>query len=106
LLIKVDASTINPSDRARLTGNYSPVKLPSIMGLEGTGKVISANGEDIQNWVGKRVCFLQKNSGSWGEYAISTPLQSFPIDEDVPLTTAASGIVNPLTVIGMIEIFN
>lgn len=66
LLIKVDASTINPSDRLRIGGHYFPVPLPATMGLEGTGHVVEANGEDIQNWVGKRVCFVQAGSGSWG----------------------------------------
>lgn len=76
------------------------------MGLEGCGHVVEVNGENLQNWIGKRVCFLQTDSGSWGEYALSTPHLSFDIEEDVPLTSAASGIVNPLTVIGMIDIYN
>lgn len=105
LLIKVEGSTINPSDRMRIGGTYFPVPLPATMGLEGTGRVVEANGENIQNWVGKRVCFVQGGSGSWGEYAVSTPQHVFAIDEDVPLVSAASGIVNPLTVIGMTEVW-
>ena len=31
---------------------------------------------------------------------------AFVIDEDVDLTSAASGVVNPLTVIGMIDRYN
>ena len=73
------------------------------MGLEGTGRVVEANGENVQDWVGKRVCFVQGGSGSWGEYALTAPGYAFVIDEDVPLVSAASGIVNPLTVIGMTE---
>jgi NADPH:quinone reductase-like Zn-dependent oxidoreductase len=106
LLIKVDASTINPSDRLRIGGHYFPVPLPATMGLEGTGRVVEAIGENLQEWVGKRVCFTQDGSGSWGEYAVSNPNQSFIISEDVPLHSAASGIVNPLTVVGMTEIYN
>lgn len=48
---------------------------------------------------------MQGGSGSWGEYAVSTPHHVFAIDEDVPLVSAASGIVNPLTVIGMTEVW-
>ncbi|CAM6001423.1 unnamed protein product [Sphagnum balticum] len=103
-LIKVDASTVNPSDRYRLTGHYQPVPLPSAFGLEGTGRVVEANGEDIQDWIGKRVSFIS-GSGAWGQFALSDPIRSFPIDEDVPLHSAASGIVNPLTVIGMTELY-
>lgn len=37
---------------------------------------------------------------------MASPDTSFAIDEDVDLTSAASGIVNPLTVIGMIVNYN
>lgn len=66
LLIKVQGSTVNPSDRISLTGSYKSGPLPATMGLEGTGQVVEAKGENLQNWVGKRVCFLQGGSGSWG----------------------------------------
>lgn len=75
------------------------------MGLEGAGRVIKAEGEQLQSWVGKRVSFIQNDSGSWGEYAVTTPFFAFPLTEDVPVYSAASGIVNPLTVIGMTSIY-
>lgn len=105
LLIKVDASTINPSDRLRIDGVYMKMPLPRTAGGEGTGHVIQANGEDLQGWVGKRVSFINDGSGSWGEFAVAKPDWTFEIDEDVPLISAASGIVNPMTVIGMIQIY-
>lgn len=75
------------------------------MGLEGTGHVVEANGENLQAWIGKRVSFIQDGSGSWGEFALASPDKTFPLDEEVPLHSAASGIVNPLTVVGMTQIF-
>ncbi len=36
---------------------------------------------------------------------MTTPNLAFPLTEDVPLHCAASGIVNPLTVVGMTEIY-
>jgi NADPH:quinone reductase len=101
----VEASTINPSDRLRIGGHYFPVPLPATMGLEGTGRVVEANGAHLQDWVGKRVSFVQDGSGSWGEFATASPDKTFPLDEEVPLHSAASGIVNPLTVVGMTEIY-
>lgn len=60
---------------------------------------MKANGENLQNLVGKRVCFV--GLGTWVEYVILTKESVyFVIDEDVTLCSAASGIVNPLTVIG------
>lgn len=76
------------------------------MGIEGTGHIVEVNGENLEQWIGKRVSFTQAGSGAWGEYAVTTFPFCFEIDEDVPLTSAASGIVNPLTVAGMIDIYN
>ena len=50
----------------RIQGVYFPVQLPATMGLEATGHVVEANGEDVQNWVGKRISFVIEDSGSWG----------------------------------------
>jgi NADPH:quinone reductase-like Zn-dependent oxidoreductase len=61
----------------RIGGFYFPTPLPTIMGLEGTGRVVEANGADIQQWVGKRVSFTQVGYGTWAEYSISTPDKSF-----------------------------
>ena len=88
-----------------MDGVYFPVPLPATMGLEGTGEVVEVNGENLKDWIGKRVCFVQAGSGSWGEYAVSDPNSTFEIDKDVSLTAASSGIVNPLTVVGMTHIY-
>lgn len=78
------------------------VALPFTGGKEGTGKVIEANGESLQSWVGKRVSFCSATGGAWAQYTVSNPLFTFEIDEEVSLSSAASGIVNPLTVIGFV----
>ena len=46
VLIKVEASTINPSDREFLTGNYMKLPLPTRPGFEGVGRVIQGKGEN------------------------------------------------------------
>lgn len=102
LLIKVEASTINPSDRLFIQGAYFKKPLPITPGFEGVGRVVEANGQEVQSWVGKRVTFVAL-TGSWGQYALAEPNQTFEIDDNVPESSAASGIVNPLTVIGFIE---
>jgi NADPH:quinone reductase-like Zn-dependent oxidoreductase len=99
LLVKVEAATINPSDKARLTDDYEKKPLPFPPGYEGVGRVIEAKGADFQKYVGKRVCFIA-NAGSWAEYT-TTPM-FFEIEDDVPVSSAASGVVNPLTVLAMI----
>jgi len=42
VLIKVIASTINPSDRFRVKGAYGASKVPFVAGLEGYGEVVKA----------------------------------------------------------------
>ena len=101
----MDATTVNPSDRIRLSGAAFSKPLPAIGGIEGTGRVIKAQGENVQEWVGKRVCFITTGSGTWASYCVTTPFLTFEIDDEVELNSAASGVVNPLTVIGMVEIF-
>lgn len=101
LLVRVDASTINPSDLIFLKGGYFQRPLPAVCGLEGTGKVVSANGADVQSWVGKRVTFFS-GYGTWCEFSVCHPSFCFEITEDVPQQSAASGLINPLTAIGFI----
>lgn len=40
LLIKIEATTINPSDRLQLEGAFGQPPLPFTGGKEGTGKVV------------------------------------------------------------------
>ena len=44
ILIKMEASTINPSDRAFMSGHYMKAPLPCNPGFEGTGRVIQGKG--------------------------------------------------------------
>lgn len=77
-------------------------ELPAVVGIEGTGRVMKAEGEAIQHWVGKRVTFASAGTGTWANYCTTVPFFAFEIDEDVSLQSAASGVVNPLTVICML----
>jgi NADPH:quinone reductase-like Zn-dependent oxidoreductase len=40
--------------------------------------------------------------GAWSNYAIASELV-FPIDADVPASSAASGFINPFTALGFIH---
>ena len=80
MLVKVEGTTINPSDRYILTVNYMKKPLPAFAGIEGSGKVVKAEGEDVQKWVGKRVSFISTVTGSWANYAITKPFMMFEID--------------------------
>ena len=43
------------------------------------------------------------SGGGWANFIIVPTTFIFVIDEDVPVSSAASGIINPITVLGMIS---
>lgn len=67
-MVKVDASTINPSDRLFIDGLYFKRPLPTTCGLEGTGRIVKVNGADHQHLINKRVSFV--NQGTWSQYVV------------------------------------
>lgn len=83
-----------------MDGMYFQRPLPTTCGLEGTGRIVKVNGEDLQGLLNKRICFT--NTGTWATHIVLNIKSAsfFELDEDVPLSSAASGIVNPLTVLG------
>lgn len=54
--------------------------------------------------MGKRVTFFSYN-GSWCQFTVTRPETTMEIEPDVPLCSAASGFVNPLTALGIMETF-
>ena len=96
---------MNPVDRLRIDGLFGVPPLPTLTGSEGVGKVVAANGAELQHWVGKRVAFTGLDIGSWAEYATPDPVYCFEIGADVPLPSAASGAINPMTVVGFTETY-
>lgn len=66
VLIRIEASVINPSDLMYLTGNYGakPISLPARVGFEGCGRVV-ASGGGVMGWLrlGKRVAFYSPTAG-------------------------------------------
>lgn len=111
VLIKVEASPINPSDLAFLKGVYgSRKKLPCIPGFEGSGTIVE-NGGGLYGWtmVGKRVSFASNEHseyGSWAEYTCTNATMCSPIDPKTSFVQGSCSIVNPLSVYCMLEVVN
>lgn len=103
VLVKMECSTINPSDYLTIQGNYPISSLPMYMGYEGSGTVIKAGSSpEASSLLHKRVAVLA--SGSWGEYNIADYNSVFPLQDHVTFEQAADLIINPMTVAYMIEI--
>ena len=106
VLVKVEASPVNPSDIAFLLGGYNIVKpLPAIPGFEGVGKVVAV-GENIEaSRVGERVTFFTQDdtNGAWAEYVVLRTDQLIPVSIDLPVEQAACLFVNPFTAYALFD---
>lgn len=108
VLIKVHSAPIDPSDLEFFKNLYQPGKhLPSVAGFEGSGLVMDAGeNQECQELKGKRVAFFSTGNnelGSWGEYTVINRNNVFPLPHGVPLEIGACALLNPLTVMGIIE---
>jgi len=108
-LVKMMASTINPSDINTLQGVY-PIKPdgfpPGTGGNEGVGEVMAVGNEvkDLQvgDWV------IPANAGLWGTWSthVMQPSEKLlKIPNDIPLLSAATLAVNPCTAYRMLKDF-
>ncbi|KAL4506571.1 hypothetical protein ABPG72_000142 [Tetrahymena utriculariae] len=106
VLIQVEASPINPSDLVFMSGKYlnSALKPPCIPGFEGSGLVIkSGGGDEADSLLNKRVAFF-RCKGAYAQYTVANSQTCLLIDDDVTFNQAASSFINPLTVVGMLEV--
>jgi NADPH:quinone reductase-like Zn-dependent oxidoreductase len=107
VLIRVEASVINPADLMYMTGNYGskPTSFPARVGFEGCGRVVSSGG-GVVGWMrmGKRVSFATGGvGGAWAEYVAVPATHVVPVPDELPLDQAAAAFINPLTVVGFFD---
>lgn len=127
ILVKMEATPINPSDLALLISEadvehaqYLPGKVIANMpeadtkrlsarhgkalpaGTEGAGMVVAAGEEPAaQALLGKRVACVPGTA--YATYAYSDARMAMPVDEGMNAEQAASSFVNPMTALGFIE---
>ncbi|MFM5918439.1 MAG: zinc-binding dehydrogenase [Novosphingobium sp.] len=125
VLIKVEATPINPSDLGLLfasadtdNAEYSPGKVVARMpenatramkarhgmampaGNEAAGTVVAA-GEGAESLMGKRVACVPGTA--YASYAYADAAICMPVGDDVTPAQAASSFVNPMTALGFVE---
>lgn len=109
LRIKVHAVGLNRAEAMYRSGRYpQQPQLPSLIGYEGTGTVLSV-GEGVSAYkVGDRVCVLpmihQGHYGIWGEEAIVPERILLPAPEGLSDAEAASIWMQYMTAYGIIEV--
>lgn len=114
VLIRVTVRPLNPADIFSLMGVYpgfQPKKFPAVPGLEGFG-VVEAVGEGVSKVkAGQRVIpilgeYMEEGQGSWQEYVVVKEQFVVPVPDSVSDEAAAQFLVNPVTVVGMLEVLN
>jgi len=109
VLIRMAASTINPSDIGFMysTTGYSNRVLPVTPGLEGSGIVVAAGDGFLPKFLlGKRVACSKNSSGNgtWAEYMPTKASLCIPLNKKVSLEQGATLVVNPMTAVIFFEI--
>jgi len=109
VLVKMKAAVVNPSDEGDLSqaakGKGEP--LPRVFGREGSGVVVASGGGFMAGgMMGKKVGICDMNAGTWQEYICmpAKPPGACVLDQSLPVETAASFFVNPLTAIGIFDV--
>ncbi len=105
ILVEVEASPINPADLNILEGKYGVLpSLPSVVGVEGVGRVLQVgNGVDPRK-IGTRV-LLPHGFGCWRQYGVLADRNVRVIPQEVPLLQAAMLRINPATAYCMLHQF-
>ncbi len=107
VLIKMDASPVNPSDLALLAGGYLERSYPFTPGLEGSGTVVAAgSGIFPRLRMGKRVACSPPHGadGCWAEYMLTSAMNVAPLPSHISGEQGAMMLVNPMTAMAFIHL--
>ena len=109
VLVKMAASTINPSDIGFMysTSGYSNRTLPVTPGVEGSGTVVGAGAGMLPKFMlGRRVVCTRSSdkSGAWAEYMLTKASLCVPLQKKISLDVGATLVVNPMTAVIIFDI--
>uniref|UniRef100_A0A7S0RMK9 Enoyl reductase (ER) domain-containing protein n=1 Tax=Chlamydomonas leiostraca TaxID=1034604 RepID=A0A7S0RMK9_9CHLO len=112
VLVKLLLRPVNPADIFSIMGvypGYQPTSLPAVAGMEGMG-VVEANGPGAAKFApGTRVTaavwpdFRTGGKGLWQQYVAVKEEWLVAVPDDISDDAAACAVVNPVTVLGMID---
>ena len=105
VLIRVEASPINPADLNVIEGKYPKrPELPAVAGMEGTGVIVSIGPEVSGCSAGDRV-IVPHGSGAWRQYNTVPASGVIIVPPDIPALQAAMLKINPPTAWRMLHDF-
>ncbi len=104
VLVKLRASSVNPSDIHFIKGEYGQPRVKGApAGFEGCGDVVAA-GKGAEALQGQRVAFVAAGSGAWAEYVVTQALMCIPLRPEITDEDGSAQIVNPMTAMAMVDI--
>jgi NADPH:quinone reductase len=107
VLVKMDASPINPSDLALIAGGYLERSYPFTPGLEGSGRVVAAGSGLLPRMrMGKRVACSPASGGdgTWAEYMLTSAMNVAPLPQSISPEQGSMMLVNPMTAMAFIQL--
>uniref|UniRef100_A0A2A4Z7E2 Zinc-binding dehydrogenase n=1 Tax=OCS116 cluster bacterium TaxID=2030921 RepID=A0A2A4Z7E2_9PROT len=107
VLIKMIASSVNPSDLHFIKGEYGQPRRKDVpAGFEGCGTVVALGDDASEALLGQRVAFAVSldGSGTWADYALTNANTCVPLAPEVSDIDGAALIVNPLTAVAMVDL--
>lgn len=108
VLVRINASPVNPSDLSFLRGAYGIRKsLPVVPGFEASGEVVASGGGVWANHiVGRRVACAAPagGDGTWAEFMLADANHCIPLARGTDTEQAATMIVNPFTAWALLRI--
>lgn len=107
VLVKMDASPVNPSDLALIAGGYLERSYPFTPGLEGSGTVVRVGrGIFPRLRLGKRVACSpnQGGDGTWAEYMVTSPMKTVPLPKRISSQQGSMMLVNPMAAMAFIHL--
>jgi NADPH:quinone reductase-like Zn-dependent oxidoreductase len=101
VLVRVDASVVQPADAMFIRGRYRiRPNLPQVAGLEGTGIVVAA-GPRAMIVAGTRVAF--RHPGAWAELVAVPAERCYVVPEEIATDSAAQFALNPVTAWALLD---
>ena len=107
VVVKMDASPINPSDLALIAGGYLERSYPFTPGLEGSGTVVVAGSGLLPRLrLGKRVACSPAHGGdgTWAEYMLTSAMNVAPLPGGISQEMGSMMLVNPMTAMAFIQL--
>lgn len=106
VLIRMQASPINPSDLSMIRGDPPGSLYPCTPGLEGSGIVVRAgSGLFPALRKGKRVACtpVPGKDGAWAEYMVTSAMRCSPLPAHITPEEGSMMLVNPMTALAFMD---